>query len=64
MKVVLLLSMVGALVLTTSVACNSSEVGENTNIRITSILEAPIMTEGAQVMVVSKLAMAAPSRES
>ena len=39
---------------TTELATISANVGENTNIRITSILEPTSLSEGAQVMVVSE----------
>lgn len=42
------------LAVTTELATISASVGENTNIRITSILEPTALTEGGQVMVVSE----------
>ena len=43
-----------ALAITTELATISATVGENANIRITSVLEPTELTEGAQVMVVSE----------
>ena len=42
------------LAVTTELATISATVGENANIRITSVLEPSALTEGAQVMVVSE----------